>query len=35
MERAEMIAKINERLETASDADAEEVYWLLEMEFES
>lgn len=35
MNRVEMIAKINERLETASDADVEEVYWLLEMEFES
>lgn len=35
MDRAEMIAKINERLETAPDADVENVYWLLEMEFES
>lgn len=35
MEREEMIKKITEKLETAPDADVENVYWLLEMEFES
>lgn len=35
MERTEMLARINERLEEASDADVENVYWLLEMELES
>lgn len=33
--REEMIASINEKLECAPDADVENVYWLLEMEFES
>lgn len=30
-----MIERINERLESAPDADVENVYWLLETEFES
>lgn len=34
MSREEMIARINDRLETAPDADVENVYWLLEMEME-
>jgi len=29
-----MIERINERLDTAPDADVENVYWLLEMELE-
>ena len=35
MYREEMIEHIKERLESASDADIENVYWLIEMEFES
>lgn len=34
MNRQEMIERINERLDTAPDADVENVYWLLEMELE-
>lgn len=34
MSREEMIERINERLDTAPDADVENVYWLLEMELE-
>ena len=34
MSREEMIERITDRLETAPVADVENVYWLLEMEFE-
>ena len=34
MGREEMIERITERLQTAADSDIEDVYWLLEMEFE-
>ena len=32
MERSEMIAQINERLETATDTEVENVFWMLESE---
>lgn len=35
MNRVEMIERINERLETATDEEVAEVYWLLEIELES
>lgn len=35
MERMEMIRRINERLEMASDEEVADVYWLLEIELES
>lgn len=35
MSREDMIERINDRPETAADADVENVYWLLEMELES
>lgn len=33
--REEMLAHINEKLQTASDTDVETVYWMIEMEVES
>lgn len=35
MDRAEMMERINERLEAASDEEVAEVYWLLEVELEN
>ena len=32
MERSEMIAQINEKLETATDTEVENVFWMLELE---
>lgn len=32
MDRSEMIAKINEKLETATDTEVENVLWMLELE---
>lgn len=34
MERSEMLEYIRERLEAASDADIESVYWMVAMELE-
>lgn len=33
--RTDMIDYIKDKLDTASDADVENVYWLIEMEFET
>jgi len=35
MNRTEMIAYITERVESASDAELESLYWMIEMEFEN
>ena len=32
MERSEMIAQINERMETATDTEVENVFWMLVLE---
>lgn len=34
MSREEMMRRIAERLEYASDADLESVYWMVEMELD-
>lgn len=35
MNRKEMIQFINDKLEMASDADLEAVYWIVELEIEA